>query len=429
MKNKIINLIKKPFLRDVFTLAAGTISAQLITILLSPIITRLYGPEAYGIMGSFQAITAILIPISALSFPLAIVLPKEIDKVKGIIKLSLITSLGIALISLVLLLFFGEQVIELFQLNNLGSFLYFIPVVILFSGVLQVMQQWLMRKKEFYIAAKSNFLQTAITNVSKVGIGLFNPVASVLIFFTSIGQGLRAFFMMFLSKDKIIISSVKSNIPLKNIFIKYKDFPYYKSPELLVNGISGNLPILMLTSFFGPAAAGFYSISRTVLSLPSRLIGKSIGDVFYPRIAEAVKNKENITTKILQSTLLLGLLGIIPYGLIIIFGPDLFEIVFGSDWIRAGEYARWVAVWTFFGFMNRPSVMALPVLSAQRFYLIYTIVMLIVRLSALVLGVYFFQNDVVAIAFFGITGAILNIILITSTLIISKSFEKNNFLN
>src|SRR5699024_8422549 len=101
---------------------------------------------------------------------------------------------------------------------------------------------------------------------------------------------------------------------------------------------------LLLTTFFGPASAGFYNIGRTVLGLPSRLIGQSIGDVFYPRISEAANNDENVGRLIKRATILLGAIGIVPFGVVIIFGPWIFEFVFGSGWDVAGEYARWISL-------------------------------------------------------------------------------------
>src|SRR5699024_11158091 len=103
-----------------------------------------------------------------------------------------------------------------------------------------------------------------------------------------------------------------------------------------------------------------------------------------------------------------------------------FSLVFGSDWHVAGEYARWIALWNFFAFMNRPSVHSLPVLNAQRFHLIYTIFMLVTRLGALAIGYFIFSSDIVAVALFGIVGAILNFGLITITLKISRNTSVNN---
>lgn len=65
-------------------MASGTAMAQVISMLLAPIITRLYGPEAYGMMGTFMAIIGIFTPIAALTYPIAIVLPKIMKMRRGL---------------------------------------------------------------------------------------------------------------------------------------------------------------------------------------------------------------------------------------------------------------------------------------------------------------------------------------------------------
>lgn len=430
MKNKLVGISKKPFVKNVIIMASGTAAAQIIIMALSPVITRLYGPEAFGLLGVFTAVIAISSPIAALTYPIAIVLPKSDYHAKKIIQLSLYTSIIIALLVTIILLFFNQTIVQIFNIESISSYLYFIPLVILFSGFLQVSENWLIRKKQFKVTAKVNVLQTIILQGSIVVIGFFYPIASILIIMTVFGQLLKAMMMILLINNSK--TELKSNkeinvepISFKGIAKKYKDFPLYRAPEVSINAISTGLPIIMLSSFFGPTAAGFYSLSRSVLSAPSTLIGKSVGDVFYPRISEAANNGENLTKLIKKATLALAIVGIVPYGIVIIFGPWLFGFVFGAEWTQAGEYSRWLALWLFFAFMNRPSVKALPVLSAQGFHLSFTIFMLVTRTIVLALGFYLFSSDLVAIVFFGITGAILNILLILFTLKKSKEFDRN----
>lgn len=426
MKQKILSLLEKPFVKNVIVLTTGMVGAQMITMLFSPIITRLYGPVAYGIMGSFQAATQILIPIAALSMPIAIVLPKEEKEVKGIIQLSFYITILLSLLSFLVILLFRQQIVDSFQLNEISAYLYFIPIIIFFGGISQIYNQWLIREKKFNISAKANFGDKLLINSGKLFSGFINPSASILVFFTSLTYGIHSLLIYLFTKKRIIKDAFNEKVSIKKILKKYKDFPLFRAPEVFINAISGNLPILLLTSFFGPAAAGFFTIGLSVLGIPSQLIGKSIGDVFYPRISEGVNNKENSTTMILKATLILAGIGIIPFGLVILFGPQLFSIVFGDSWFRAGEYGRWIAIWYYVAFMNRPSVMALPVLNAQKFHLFYTILMLVVRIIALYIGFIVYENDLVAIALFGLSGALLNIGLIFITILISKKFDIEN---
>lgn len=421
---KTINkLTKSSFVKNVAVMATGAAGAQAVTMALSPIITRLYGPEAFGILGTFTALTRVIIPIAALTYPIAIVLPKSDKNAKGIVKLSLLTTFMTAFLTTIILLFFNNTVVNLFQLEEIAPYLYLIPLVIIFAGLMQITEQWLIRTNQFAINAKVNFLQSVIINGSKVGIGFIYPVAVVLVLLQVVANGLRAFMMILFAKKSSYQSKddeKENKLSIKELAKKHYDFPLYRAPEELFSSISQNLPVLLLTSFFGPASAGFYNIGRTVLGLPSRLIGQSIGDVFYPRVSEAANNKENVTHLIKKATFALLGLGVIPFGLIIAFGPFLFEFVFGEGWDVAGEYARWIALSSYSTFINKPSVRSMPVLSAQGFHLFYSIIKFIVRSSALILGFVLFNSDIVAVALFGITSALLNIILILITLRISK---------
>src|SRR5690606_18773622 len=154
---KINNLIKSKFVRNVFIMATGTIGAQVVNVLASPIITRMYGPEAFGVMGTFSALTQIIIPVAALTYPIAIVLPKNDKNAKGLMKLSLYITLFIALITTTLLLLFNESIVNFFKIQGLAPFLYLIPLVITFAGIMQIIEQWLIRTNQFSINAKASF--------------------------------------------------------------------------------------------------------------------------------------------------------------------------------------------------------------------------------------------------------------------------------
>jgi len=425
-----MKFIKQPFIRNVFILASGTAMAQIINMIFSPLITRIYGPEAYGLMGTFSAIVQIIGPIAALSYPIAIVLPKYDKEAKKLVKLSVFVTIINTLIVSFLLLLLGDFVIELFNIGSISQFLYLIPVAVLSAGIYQIIQQWLVRKNMFQVSAKANLVETLLVNTGKLATGVGYPYGSVLVFLTAFRQGIRAVFMYLFSGRvnlrKVFSLTEKDKNSFDDLLKKYRDFPLFRTPEVTLSAVSSNTPVLLLTTFFGPAAAGFYSIARSVLGIPSALIAKSVGDVFYPRVSSAAQNKQKITPLILKSTFYLALVGLIPYGIIMLFGPWLFSFVFGQDWAIAGQYARWVSLWSFFNFINRPSVQTLPVISAQRFQLFFTTGKLIITSLGLLVGFYIFRSDMVAIALFSISGALSYIILILITIFKSKKFDDIN---
>lgn len=427
MRKKLLSLLKKKFIQHVIVVASGTVLAQMITIILLPLVTRLYGPEAYGLMGSFLAIIAIFIPISALTLPTAIVIPKTQDEALSVVRASFLIIFVMSSLSFVIIVLFHRKIVDFFQLDHISGYLYLIPLVLFLSGILEVLRQWLLRNKMFKTLANTTVIQSLIVYGGMVVFGLLSPLTSVLIVLSAIKSGIQALFIYPVIKKSdfpIIFRTRRVALTFSDILKKYRDFPKFRAPETFISSISQHLPILLLASFQGPAAAGFYTLGRNVLSVPSQLIGKAVADVFFPRIADASNNNENLSYLIRKTTVSLMIIGIVPYGIILWFGPWLFSFVFGENWVVAGEYARWMSIMIFSMFISRPAVHALPVIRAQKLHLIFTIVMTMTRVLSLYFGFVYF-NDYIAIVWFSCTSAFLYVLLIFITMIKSSQFMRH----
>src|SRR5690554_2501445 len=79
------------FATDVLKLVTGTTLAQIIVVLTSPLLTRLYGPEAFGFYALFASITGILGVIACMRYELAIMLPKTDEEAANLLGLSLLS--------------------------------------------------------------------------------------------------------------------------------------------------------------------------------------------------------------------------------------------------------------------------------------------------------------------------------------------------
>ena len=77
---KFYNFRLEQYLENIFLISSGTILAQAIGVLVTPIVTRLYLPSDYGILTSFNSVIAILI-IIALDYHKAIPLAKNDNQV------------------------------------------------------------------------------------------------------------------------------------------------------------------------------------------------------------------------------------------------------------------------------------------------------------------------------------------------------------
>ncbi|MEZ4599374.1 MAG: oligosaccharide flippase family protein [Syntrophotaleaceae bacterium] len=420
------NTYNSQFVRNVAVVVSGTAGAQAITMAFAPFITRLYGPEAFGLQGTYMAIVVVVMPISALSFPIAIVLPREDSEAREIARLSAYIALCMAAICTFVILAADDFLVEVLQLHEIESYLLLIPLVIVFSAWLHINQQWMLRKKQFKISARAGITQAFLTSSAKTGIGFFSPQAAVLIIISTLGYAIHAFILS-IGINKVEKNCLKekgmSRITIKQLIIKYYDFPVFRTPQIFLNAFSQSMPIIVLASFFGPVSAGFYGLGKGLLDMPSQLIGKSVGDVFYSRISEAANRGEKLNDLIFRATLGLAVVSFIPFAVVIFFGPSLFGIVFGSEWFFAGEYARWLSFWMFFSCINKPTIASIPVLGLQNLLLIYEIISLVIRIVALFIGFHILHSDVQAIILFSFTGVIANIFLIFLTILKSKSFR------
>jgi O-antigen/teichoic acid export membrane protein len=426
--NKLKKLTKGKFFRSVTVLASGTMAAQLITVGASPFITRLYGPEAFGILGVFLAMVNIIKPASALMYPVAVVLPKDQDRAKELIRLSLMVSLILAAGAYLFLLFTRETLVSIFNLGNKEFFIMMIPLLIIFGAMMQAGEQWLIRMKEFTTSAKVKMYHALALYGSMIIFGLFAPAAIVLVALATAGNLFKAVLMTYYSLGRSLKIPKKefrfNKTEMKAVAADFSDFPKYRAPQSLLNEVSQGLPIMLLSAIFGPAAAGFYSIGKTVLGLPAHLIGKAVGDVFYPNVNEAHTKGRKIFPMIKKGTIGLLAVGIIPFGIVMLFGPLLFELVFGTGWDRAGEYARWMAFMSLFMLAARPVIATVPVVRAQRFFLIYEVISVAVRLSALLLGFYFFDSDLAAVMLFSFTSALTYIFLMAYVFALARQTDQ-----
>jgi O-antigen/teichoic acid export membrane protein len=396
---------------------------------LAPIITRLYGPDAFGQLGTFIAIAAVVSPLAAMAYPIAIILPRDDRDAFRLVGLSAILALLIAALATIAFWLGGDRLASALGAETISGYLFLIPLTMLFAAWVQIAQQWLIRKQEYKIIARSAIVQSAFLNIAQAGLGWFHPAGAVLIALSVMGNVVHAMILLIgarlRSQYRASALCEKPTMSLRQLAHKYRDFPFYRAPQDFINAASQSLPVLMLAALFSPTAAGFYTLGRSVMGMPSALIGKAVGDVFYPRITTAAAGGEDLPKYIARATGILFCIGIFPFGLVMAAGPWLFKFVFGSDWAMAGEYARWLALFFLFNFINKPSVAAVPVLGIQRGLLIYEAFSTGGKVLGLLVGFYWFGSDLWAVALFSIVGVIAYGIMIFWIFWHSIQWKKN----
>ncbi len=425
MRHRISNFIRRPFVRNVATVATGTAASQAIAMAFSPLITRLYGPEVFGLQGIFVSVVGLLSAVAALGYPIAIVLPKRDSDALGLVRLSIYIAIAWAMLTTLGLYFFGRNLLQLLNAETLVNFMYLIPVAMVVAVLGSVLGQWLIRNKAFGFSAKYGVLTSLLLNLAKTGLGFLHPTALVLIVTNTVGGIVGAALTWTGWRNQATTHALAHDpqppTKLRQLALQHRDFPLLRTPQNLINAFSQSLPMLLLASYFGASASGQYAIAITVLGVPASLIGGSVMSVFYPRINAAIQNGENARSLIIKATIGMAVTGVLPFLLVIVAGPFLFEFVFGEKWHTAGIYAQWLSLWLFLQYINKPAVSAIPALQLQGGLLIYEIFSTGTKLLALWLGFIVFKSDVAAIALFSAFGVVAYVWLILWVIYRSKA--------
>ena len=162
---------KSEFSRNVLTLMTGTTIAQAIPIAISPILTRIYTPEDFGVLALYISLVSIFSVIATLRYELAIMQPRQNDDAAALVVLSVVITSGISLFLLVGILVFNEKIQALFGNDEIGAWLFLCPVSVFLTGLYQALNYWNTRKKQYKKIASSKISQGVSASATQVGFG------------------------------------------------------------------------------------------------------------------------------------------------------------------------------------------------------------------------------------------------------------------
>lgn len=408
----------KSFARNVLTLMSGTVFAQVLMILVAPVLTRLYGPEQFGLFALYTSLLSVLSVVSCGRYELAVVLPKEEGEAANLFLLSLLICLLTSLLTFPLILLFRSTIANALNNPALFPWLLVLPLQLFVQGVFLSLNYWGTRRKEFGRLATRQVTQSSGTSLGQIGLGfLLKGHGSGLVFGALIGQTLATARLAWqtLREDGSLIRTTFSMKAQRELLYRYRDFPLFSTWTGFMNTLSTMLPALLLGYYFSPATVGYYSLGQRVLSLPMTLIGGALAQAFYPHATEAF-HSGHLPETTRKTFIFLMELGLLPFALLTLIAPDAFKLIFGNQWVTAGIYVRWLALWIFLVFVSSPLSSIYMVLGKQRLVFFVNLVMLASRVLALVLGG-MSGSALLTVQLFGTTGLLLwigNCLLILS---------------
>jgi len=389
----MIRLIKKyinksEFTKNALTLVTGTTIAQILPIAISPILTRIYSPEDFGVLAVFMSIVIIFGTIANGRYELAIILPKEKSDAINIFILGLIISTTFSIFLFIITIIFHNKILLLIGNEALSFWIYIIPFVVFMFGLFNMLNFYNTRIKKYKSIAQAKVLKSI--GMVAIQLGLFFTKNGVIALLT--GYSMSNIFgniklLTNITKDKELLKKINKN-DIKHLAKRYIRFPKLTLPATLANKLSSDLINILISTVFSVSTLGFYSLANRILAVPSSFIGASVSQVFLQEATDE-KKKTGVAIKTFKNVVIKLTAIALPFFTLIFFISEwLFAFVFGEEWRIAGSYAKIITPLLLIRFVVAPVSVSLSIFEKQHISLLWQIGLFILALGSLAFSFY-----------------------------------------
>ncbi len=347
------------FSKNVLTLMTGTTIAQAIPIAISPILTRIYTPEDFGVLALFISIVSIMSVVSTGKYEMPILLPK-----KDSFAYQLVVFSGVIVLISSIFYLFSVVIINIFYSFNI--IYYLLPFTVFFIGLNNTFDKYNNRIKNYKLMSYQRLIKTTIESLVSIFFMLIFHIKTGLIWGFVLGFLVSNIAMVYINIKSFQKKAFKiSKSKIKVLAKKYINFPKYNMPHALLNVVSANVPIFLIPIFYGNATLGLYAFGLKIVQAPLSLLSTATFNVLGQKMAEEYARGNEIYSifkNILKKLILFALI-MLPF---FIFADDIFALVFGNKWEVAGEYIQILAPWLLLSFITAPLAIISQIFNKQK---------------------------------------------------------------
>lgn len=339
-------LFNSEFLKHSSVLIGGTLLAQLIPILLQPVLRRMFTPDEFGVMAVYFSIVSIVCVIASLNYQAAVVLPEEEEDAMAIVLGGVVISAIVSIVVFIVLLLFSDGLLHFFRLpSGLKNWLCILPVSIFLNSIHLIFGNWLTRKKAFKAFAINKVSRRMAEGIAQLGLGLKWKSGGLILgtFFGDLVNGLT-YFWQYRQTGGAFRGSVWGRV--KKNLLRYKQFPLVSLAPNLLSTVSLFIPVLLITQLYSTEITGQFDLSRQILALPLSLISVSVSQVLVQKLSESRKNGTSVLPQMRNIFLVLTGLSLVGCLVVFIFGEALFSWIFGEQWRFSGAITE-LLVWSY----------------------------------------------------------------------------------
>jgi O-antigen/teichoic acid export membrane protein len=367
MKQVLRGLLPKGRLRRAITVSiTGAALSQLIVLAASPLLTRLYTPEDFGVLGVFSALLGILGIAVSLRYELAIPLAEGAESVVNLVALSLVVALLVSVLVGVTLWPWGDFVSAWLNAEPLRPLLWLLPVGLLALGCAQALTNWAVRRQAFGLISRNQISRELGRVVTQIGFGFLalGPFGLVVGQIIGNSAGITTLALAFHRSEGRMLHAIQFR-RMARLAARFGDLPALATGAALLDNGGRLAPALLIAALYGIEVAGWFALAQKTLQMPV-FLSTAVARVYLgeaPRLARA--GGEGMYALFKATTWRLLAFGVLSLGLVVVAGPELFALVFGSAWTEAGRFAQFLAFMSLGQLVVAPVSQTLTVLERQ----------------------------------------------------------------
>lgn len=384
--------------RRIITVGTGTALAQVITAASTPLLTRVFAPEAHAAWAIFLSISVIFSGLAALRYDLAVVLPTDRPLAAAIALGGLASAGVVSLLAGASLWFGGRHLLAAEMQTHLVLWCWLVPVSIFSTALYQLAIAWCTREAAFKTYALAQFAMPVgiLTLQLLVAVGGRRDSLG-LIGGTVCGQlavSLALGFTLW-RKERALFGSVANSASISHATAAYRRYPLYMTPYTLVGLTRERLAYFLLGRLGTPQMVGYYGLVARIVNLPNSFIASAVRPVFFQHAAG--RDPRSLEEPMLRMIRTLGLVSVLCWLPCMVQAEWLFGFVFGAAWIPAAPYAVVLSFPAIPLLMGNWADRMFDVLGRQRTALITEMSFSILAMAGLLVGYAVFRDLLLAV--------------------------------
>lgn len=385
--------------RHMLVLAAGSGAAKAISLFITPIITRLYTPDQYGLYVLFMASIALLTPLATLRYSAALPLPRRNGTAVALLLACLVLLTLFTVLLAALFATFSEPLFGLLSAQALAPFWPLLVAAIAIAGLYEILTNWSVRKRDFRVMAKAEVSQSVLGGILKIGFALAALHRVGLLIGHIVAQAAACLLLMHVTwRDTGNLARRVRSRTVRLAIARYAAFPAYRMPSQMLLNFGQQAPVFFVSAIYGAATAGQLGLALGVLAMPLMLLGQTTGQAYYAEIARIGRSEpERIYQITREVTVRLLALGLVPTLVLMLAGTWLFPLFFGASWHDAGVFSSILAIYLLAQFVANPLSHALNVFDKQHIFLRLNVVRL-----TMIVGIFAIAHQLKLSAFMAI---------------------------